>query len=153
MRRILCAVLLAVACRPAPLMDVNATPPFQPDARLVPMLTGTWEGRSYRSENDSGVPWTLIQNESMGVIVGRLSFTGSLIVPAEVKLIDATDSTVTSLIGPYYSPTIGAEVVTRVEGRHDGDRLWGTFYARPVTGGKTVRGRFEARRVKSDEPV
>lgn len=140
-------VLLVSACRPAAVYDVNATPPVRPEARLAAIYTGTWHGVSWRDGSDLAMPWTLVQYAELdGSIVGRLTFDGLTIPPAEVKLVEATDSTYAALIGPYFSPTVGADVVTRVTGTTRGDRIVGTWSAHPVAGGRTTNGRFEATR-------
>ena len=147
MRALLCLAVVLAACR-APSTDVSATPPIRLEPRLHQLYAGEWQGMSYQSNDVIGTPWSLLQTISVdGTPVGQLTFVGTTVPPASVKMIQATDSTFVSLIGPYYSPTIDREVVTRVEGRIDGRRMWGTFFARPVNGGDTQRGRFEAVRV------
>ena len=147
MRALMCLVLGLAACR-APSLDVSATPPIRLDPRLHELYAGEWHGTSYRPNDAIGTPWSLVQTISLdGTPVGQLTFLGTTIPPTAVKMLEATDSTFVSLIGPYYSPTLGREVVTRVEGKIDQSRMWGTFFARPVEGGDAQRGRFEAVRV------
>lgn len=149
MRTIVIASLALVlgACRPAAVYDVNATPPVRPEPRLAELYTGTWHGVSWRDGSDLAMPWTLVQRAELdGSIVGLLTFDGLTIPPADVKLVEATDSTYAALIGPYFSPTVGADVVTRVAGTTNGNRIVGTWSAHPVAGGKTTNGRFEATR-------
>ncbi|MGH7663788.1 MAG: hypothetical protein ACRENI_05775 [Gemmatimonadaceae bacterium] len=147
---ILLSVLALAACA-SPSIDTRSTPPLHLDPALYELYSGEWQGTSYRPGDLTGTPWTLVQSVSVdGSAAGSLTFVGTTVAPAPVKLIEANDSTFISLIGPYYSPTVNAQVVTRVEGRITRERLWGTFYARPVQGGDEVTGRFEAVRVSPD---
>lgn len=140
-------VLVLPACR-APSLDVDADPPIRIAPALQDLYSGEWHGTSFREGDAVGTPWTLVQTVSIdGTPVGRLTFVGTTIPPANVKLVQANDSSFVSLIGPYYSPTLSGDVVTRVEGNISADRMWGTFYARPVSGGDAMKGRFDAVKV------
>ena len=63
-----------------------------------------------------------------------------------------TESTFVQESEPHRSPTLKTEVVTRTEGRFAGDSMWGTYEARATSGGKTLRGRFVAKRTSNTAP-
>ena len=134
---------LALAACARPMMNVSATPPIRPDSDVAAALQGTWYGTV--DANDSVGAFSLTQLGSIdGTVVGRLAFNGSVIAPAEVKLIEATDSSYVALVGPYFDPAADADVVSRIEGRVDGDKLEGTFYTQPVAGGRVTKGKVLA---------
>jgi len=118
-------------------------------ANLAQQMTGTWEGRSFRSASDTAVPWTnVLTVGSDGALTGSLTFTGTNQPPVAMRMVALTDSTISWELGPFYSPTVGAEVTSRTEARYAGDSLWGTFEARPTAGGEPVRGTFAAKRTQ-----
>lgn len=118
------------------------------EARRAATFTGRWEGRSYRSESDTGVAWTnVVTVGADGNPVGSLTFKGSDMAPVSARTIEITDSTLVTELGPYTSPTAKAEVTTRTEGRVRGDSLWGTFEMTPTKDGDQIRGTFRAKRV------
>ena len=137
------ALALTLAACARPMMNVSATPPIRPDSDVAASLEGTWYGTV--DANDSVGAFSLTQLGSIdGTVVGRLAFSGSVIAPAEVKLVEATDSSYVALVGPYFDPAAETDVVARIEGRVDGDKLEGTFYAQPVAGGRMTKGKLLA---------
>jgi hypothetical protein len=137
------ALALALAACARPMMNVAATPPIRPDSDVAAALEGTWYGTVDAS--DSVGAFSLTQLGSIdGTVVGRLAFSGSVIAPAEVKLVEATDSSYVALVGPYFDPALDADVIARIEGRVDGDKLQGTFYTQPIAGGRVTKGKVLA---------
>ena len=110
-------------------------------------LSGIWTGTLVGPGEKEGTPFSLQQGgcATEGGATGRLDFTGTEGAPAEVKLLEASATTYVALVGPYQDPATNAELVTVLEARRAGDRLYGTYRVRPVTGGRaTTEGRFEA---------
>ncbi|MFN2399818.1 MAG: hypothetical protein ABR543_14455 [Gemmatimonadaceae bacterium] len=150
---LLVAVVVA-ACAPkdntdamadSAMMDTSAGETTE--ARRAAMFAGTWEGRSYRTDSDSGVAWAnVVTVDADGKANGSLTFKGSSMAPVAMRAMEMTDSSVVWEMGPYTSPTTKSEVTTRTEARVAGDSLWGTFEATPTKGGDKIRGRISAKR-------
>ena len=124
-------------------LDVCSAPPAMRD------LSGLWQGTVFREGETSGTPFSLVQDgddRSPHAVVGRLAFTGAEAAPANVQLLEASATTFVALVGPYRDPASNAEVVTVFEARRAGDRLYGTYRARPTTGGRATDGHFVATR-------
>jgi hypothetical protein len=129
--------------------------------RSAAKYAGTWEGRSFVSPADTGIPWTSTSNvAAAGTLSGTVTFTGSKLPPVAIQMFEITDSTAIQDIGPYTSLTSKAEVMTRVEGRVAGDSAWGTFVTLPTQGGLVTPGmssaqwkNFEVRPTAGNEPV
>jgi hypothetical protein len=160
MRCLLCTVFALAACGRADtartggaadtsLADTTPAPPA-PTATPAPgglasKLEGTWtaEGRDSGSTRTQKftITWTRAPD---GGINGKIAFS-----PGEsynVKVVSGSDSTFVYQSDPHRSPTLEAEVITRTEARLSGDSLTGNYEARAGNGGKTLRGRFTARR-------
>jgi hypothetical protein len=149
-------VCLPLACSPrddaADARDTAAEPSTGSTAsaaqRRIATHGGTWIGRTFRSDADTGIAWTNVVN-----VMPDSSLTGSLRFaeggrggPVAVTYLQMTDSTTVQELGPYYSPTVKAEVMTRVEARVSGDSMWGNYEMRPTKGGAPIRGRLAAKR-------
>ena len=113
-------------------------------------LSGVWTGTLVLSGENEGTPFSLQQGgcATEGGVTGRLDFTGTQGAPAEVKLLEASATTYVALVGPYQDPATNAELLTVLEARRAGDRMYGTYRVRPVTGGRATEGRFEAIRTE-----
>ena len=129
MRTLLLLGLIVVGCaREAP-----------PPANPAEPYAGTWEGRSAVTGSDSGATWTIQMTATAeGLVTGNLTFAGSGAAPISMRTIELSDSGIVFEMGPYTSPTAGAEVITRSTGRVSGDSLWGTFVMLPTKGGGVV---------------
>jgi hypothetical protein len=164
MRPLLCTMLVLAACTTrddasdaseaasARIATTGGT--ASPAQRRIAIHAGTWEGRTFRSDRDTGTRWTNVVN-----VLPDSSLTGSLRFAASprsaavaVTYLRVTDSTVVQELGPYYSPTVKAEVMTRVEARVRADSTWGTYEMVPTKGGPPERGRLAARRI-SKPPI
>lgn len=130
MRSLLCLSLVIAACT-----GEKPRAPVSPAARYA----GTWEGRSHRSDSDTGVAFTIqLSADSQGTLSGTLAFTGTGMPAIPVRPVAVSESTLVIEFGPYQSPTANAEVITRSEGRLVGDSLVGTYVALPTAGGGVV---------------
>lgn len=114
--------------------------------QVIEGLSGTWTGTLVGSGEREGTPFSLQQGgcDAGGDATGRLAFPGAEVAPAEVQLLEASATTWVALVGPYQDPATNAELVTVLEARRAGDRLYGTYRVRPVGGGRATEGRFEA---------
>jgi hypothetical protein len=121
-------------------------PTMCPAPQAVEGLTGTWTGTLVLSGEGTGIPFSLQQGgcAAEGDAAGRLDFTGTAGARVEVQLLEASATTYVALVGPYQDPATNAELVTVLEARRAGDRLYGTYRVRPVDGGRATEGRFEA---------
>lgn len=115
----------------------------------APPLAGTWEGRSYRDASDTGIPSRVIVSAGEdGVLRGTLYYTGVRAAPVPIRVREHTDTRFVEEIGPYHSPTVNQDVVTRATGTVKGDSAGGTFETRPAAGGDVIMsGTFRARKV------
>jgi hypothetical protein len=141
MRSVLCAALLVAACAPADKSRATAGP--------AQKYAGTWDGRSYRSESDTGTPFRIVASVAEdGTLRGTLMFTQVEAPPIPVRARQLSDTALVDEIGPYQSPTAHRRVVTTTTGRLHGDSLNGTFEMRPAEGGNAImNGRFRSKRV------
>jgi hypothetical protein len=162
MRTPLCALAVLAACLPlacspredaADTADTTATgnstaSTGSPAQRRIATHGGTWMGRTFRSDADTGIAWTNVVNVMPdSSLTGSLRFAeGGRGAPVAVTYLQMTDSTAILELGPYYSPTVKAEVMTRVEARVRGDSMWGNYDMRPTKGGAPTRGRLAAKR-------
>ena len=141
MRTLLCAGLVVAACAPGD----KSRAPSGPAAKYA----GTWEGRSFRSASDSGIPWRIVTAvTSDGSLRGTLTYTSVTAPPVPIRTRDVSDTAVVSELGPYHSLAANADVITTTVGRVRGDSLNGTFQMRPPGGGNPIMsGAFRSKRV------
>lgn len=156
MRYLLCTALLLAACerrdntrdmaQDTMATDTITSPTATPDRAMsaVPdRLLGTWTARGYDAGSKSPQRFTITWSRGPdGNLVGKIAFQ-----PGEtydVKVVSLGDTTIVYESAPHRSPTLKAQVVTRTTARFVGDSLVGTYEARAVTGGKTLRGKFTA---------
>jgi hypothetical protein len=108
-------------------------------------LLGTWRAQGYDAGSNRAQQFTITWTRAPdGGLVGTISFN-----PGEtydVKVVHTGDTTIVYESEPHHSPTLNGQVVTRTEARLLGDSLAGTYEARATEGGKTLRGRFIAKR-------
>ncbi len=143
MRTLLCAALVVAACAPKEKAGTaTAGGPAQ-------KYTGTWEGRSYRTASDTGVPFrTVMALVADGSLRGTLMYTGAPAPPVAIRVRQFTDTSFVQELGPYHSLVANQDVVTRAVGHVKGDSLHGTFEMRPPGGGDVIMtGTFRAKRV------
>ena len=132
------AVSLGLAC---------GEPPAPPVAERY---AGSWAGRSMVASSDTGTPWSMVLSVADSELAGTLTFTGTSLVPVGIRTISVTESTLVQEVGPYYSPTAKAEVVTRASATLTSDStLEGLFIMLPAAGGDTIVGTFRAKRMGS----
>ncbi len=146
MRTLLCAALVVAACAPG---EKSRTPAASAAAGPAQKYTGTWEGRSYRSQSDTGTPFRIVSTVvSDGSLRGTLMFIGINAPPVPIRTRQVTDTGLVDEIGPYNSPTMHQAVVTTATGKLRGDSLNGTFEMRPAGGGNPImNGTFRSKRV------
>ncbi len=142
MRTLLCTALVVAACAPG---EKAGTAAGGPAAKYV----GTWDGRSYRTPSDTGVPWQVIMARvADGTLRGTLTYPGTTAPPVAIRVRDYSDTGIVEELGPYHSRVADQDVVTRAVGHVTGDSLAGTFEMRPVGGGAMIlSGTFRAKRV------
>ena len=142
MRLLTCVALAAAACAPGDTSQRSV--PAGPAQKYA----GTWEGRSYRSSTDTGIPFRIVASvASDGTLRSTLTFTGITAPPIPIRTRQVTDTSLVDEIGPYHSPTANAEVVTTSTGKLRGDSLSGTFEMRPAGGGNVIMtGTFRTKR-------
>jgi hypothetical protein len=108
-------------------------------------LLGTWTAQGYDAGSKRGQQFTITWTRAPdGGLVGTIAFK-----PGEtydVKVVHTGDTTIVYESEPHHSPTLNSQVVTRTEARLVGDSLTGTYEARATEGGKTLKGRFTAKR-------
>jgi hypothetical protein len=142
MKEALLGVVLVVAgCAPG---DRRAAAPI-----AAQKYTGTWEGRSYRSPSDSGVPFrTVMALVADGSLRGTLLYPGQTAPPVPIRVREYSDTSFVQELGPFHSLVANKEVVARAVGRVIGDSLSGTFEMRPPSGGDVIMtGTFRAKKV------
>jgi hypothetical protein len=143
MRTLLCAALVLAACAPGEKAGTaTAAGPAQ-------KYIGTWEGRSYRSASDTGVPFrTTMAQVADGSLRGTLTYPGANAPPVAIRVRAFSDTSFVQELGPYHSLVAKRDVVTRAVGHPKGDSLTGTFEMRPPEGGAVIlTGTFRAKRV------
>lgn len=139
--RTLLGIVLVVAC---------ARVDIKPTASAAALkYTGTWDGRSYRSPSDTGVPWRVVMTlVADGTIRGTLTYPGTTAPPVAIRVREFSDTSLVQELGPYHSRVSDAEVMTRAVGRASGDSLHGTFEMRAPDGGAVIMsGTYRAKRV------
>ena len=141
MRTLLCAVLVAGACAPGDRSRAAAGPGAK--------YAGTWEGRSFRSASDSGIPWRIVTAVTQdGSLRGTLTYTSVTASPVPIRTREVSDTALVNELGPYHSLTADADVITTTIGKVRGDSLNGTFEMRPAGGGNPIMsGNFRSKRV------
>jgi hypothetical protein len=110
---------------------------------------GTWEGRSYRSASDTGVPWRIVSAVAQdGSLRGTMTYTSVDAPPVPMRARVTSDTALVTELGPYHSLSANADVVTTATGKLRGDSLNGTFAMRPASGGAPViHGMYRSKRV------
>jgi hypothetical protein len=165
MRFLLCTAVALAACgrtdtaREAQTADTAAAPAMAettatpappapaPDTALTARLVGSWTARGYDSGSTRPQRFTITWSRSPdGGVTGKLAFRQG--ETYNVKVVSTSDSTVVYESDPHQSPTLKAEVVTRTEAQLSGDSLTGKYEARAKEGGKTLSGRFSAKRAQ-----
>ncbi|MGH7630956.1 MAG: hypothetical protein ACREOF_16540 [Gemmatimonadales bacterium] len=159
MRYLLCAAFALAACGRADtaredqadtgVIDTTAAaapaPAPAPGAALATRLQGTWNAAGKDSGSTRTQKFTITWTQAPdGGLTGKIAFR-----PGEtynVKVVSSSDSRLVYESDPHQSPTLKAEVVTRTEARLSGDSLIGDYEARAATTGKTLRGRFTAKK-------
>ncbi len=138
MRRLLCAVFVLAAC---------ARP--ESGAAGAQKYVGTWEGRSYASPSDTGVPFrTIMAVAPDGSLRGTLMFTSVTAGPVPIRTRKLSGSKIEQEYGPYHSPRTDSDVRSSSTAQLKGDSLTGTFEMRPAEGGDVIlKGTFTAKRV------
>ena len=138
--------LAALFTRVATTDNTLASRSVGPLPQAVANLAGSWEGTLYLTDADIGIRFALVQGGTADdpAAVGQLAFAGGEEAPAAVQLLEASATTYVALVGPYIDPVTAMETVTVLEGRVTGDRLYGTYRARAVSGGHAIEGRFVA---------
>ena len=108
-------------------------------------LMGDWTARGYDEGSSKAQQFTITWSRAPdGGLTGVIAFK-----PGEtynVKVVEASDSTIVYQSDPHRSPSLKANVVTRTEAKFVGDSLVGTYEAKAQESGKVLRGRFTARR-------
>src|SRR5258708_37664167 len=108
MRTLLCAAMVLAACAPG---GRSRSSPAQKYA-------GTWEGRSFRSESDTGTPWRIVTAVAPdGSLRGTMTYTSVTAPPVPIRARDVSDTAVVSELGPYHSITAKLDVVTTTTGQ------------------------------------
>ena len=140
MRTAVYATLVAVACAPG-----EKPRPAGPAQKYA----GTWEGRSFRSSSDTGTPFRIVAHVADdGTLRSTLLFTTLQGPPIPIRARQVSDTALVNEIGPYHSPTVNEDVVTRTTGKLFGDSLNGTFEMRPAAGGNPImNGTFRTKRI------
>jgi hypothetical protein len=155
MRYLLCAALILAACeRRDTARETSVTDTLKPAADSAPervatavadRLLGSWTARGVDEGSNRAQQFTITWSRAAdGSLTGVIAFK-----PGEtydVKVVSTRDSSIVYESEPHRSPTLNAQVVTRTEARLVGDSLVGTYQAKAQTGGKTLKGRFTARR-------
>jgi hypothetical protein len=147
MRTLLCAALVVAACAPG---EKTGTPASSAATGPAAKYTGTWDGRSYRTPSDTGVPWQVIMARvADGTLRGTLLYPGVRnATPVAIRVREVSDTSIVEELGPYHSMVADKDVVTRAVGRVTGDSLNGTFEMRPPGGGAVIMtGTFRAKKV------
>jgi hypothetical protein len=141
MRTVLCVVVVVAACAAG---ERRSAAP-----NVAQKYTGTWEGRSYRSPSDSGVPFrTLMALVADGSLRGTLMYPGRTLPPVPIRVREYSDTSFVQELGPFHSLVANREVVARAVGHVKGDSLSGTFEMRPPSGGDVIMtGTFRAKKV------
>ncbi|HXL07883.1 MAG TPA: hypothetical protein VN964_13240 [Gemmatimonadales bacterium] len=144
MRSLVWAALAAAACTP------GEKPGARAPAGPAQKYAGTWEGRAFHSEADTGTPFRIVSSVAEdGSLRGTLMFPQVPEPPIPVRARQVSDTALVNEIGPYQSPAAAhRRVLTTTTGRLHGDSLNGTFEMRPAEGGNAIMsGTFRSKRV------
>ena len=151
MRYLLYTALALAACgradtaRDTRVVDTMAPAPDQAMSAVTDRLLGTWTAQGLDAGSKKGQQFTITWDRAPdGSLGGTIAFH-----PGEtykVKVVSTADSTFVYESEPHHSPTLKGKVVTRTHARLVGDSLSGTYEARAMKGGKTLKGRFVAKR-------
>src|SRR5437879_12938597 len=115
MRSVLCVARLAAACAPADKARSAAAGPAQKYA-------GTWDGRAFHSESDTGTPFRLVSSVAeVGSLRGTLMFAQVDAPPLPVRARQASDTALVGDIVPYQTPDAGRLGVTTTLATPQGD--------------------------------
>jgi hypothetical protein len=126
----------------------TAAPPvgaMTPAATSIAVPAGNWQGRSMPMDRDTVVAtWTMTTTaDSTG---WTITFPGGQPIP--MRVLSMQGDSVTIEFGPYESTTGRGRQTVRGVSRMQGDRMVGTYEARPVaTPDSVYRGRSEATRM------
>lgn len=143
MRTPLCAALILAACGTSDKSRTSIPPgPAQKYA-------GTWEGRSYQSASDTGIPWRIVSVVGQdGSLRGTMTYTSVSAPPVPMRARVASETALVVELGPYHSIATNADVVTTATGKLFGDSLNGTFAMRRAAGGAPmINGMYRSKRV------
>lgn len=139
---------LSLAACARPMLDASATAPIQPHPAVATAISGVWKGEVALG-GEGALPVTLVQGAALdGTVTGRLAFVSTPTAPAEVKLLEATDSSYAAIIGPYYDAETNTDMIARIDARLRGGALEGTLTARRLDGGRVERAKLEMRKVE-----
>jgi hypothetical protein len=146
MRTLLCAAFVVAACTPG---EKASTPASSAATGPAAKYTGTWDGRSYRTPPDTGVPWRVVMARvADGTLRGTLTYPGTTAPPVAIRVREYSDSSLVEELGPYHSMVANKDVVTRAVGHVTGDSLTGTFEMRPPGGEAVIMtGTFRAKKI------
>jgi hypothetical protein len=123
----------------------TAASPDRAMSAVPDRLLGTWTAQGYDAGSNRAQQFTITWTRAPdGGLVGTIAFQPG--VTYDVKVVSTSDTTIVYESEPHHSPTLRGQVVTRTQARLVGDSLMGTYEARATEGGKTLRGRFTAKR-------
>lgn len=136
----LCAAAVGMACGGAP------------RGAITGRYAGTWDGRWYRTTEDTGIAWRAVMSVAQdGALVGSLTLAiGGPAVP--LTTLQVTESTLVQRIGPYFIPSLDAPVTTQLRGHLGGDSLFGTYTTVAHSDEGATLGTFVARRRPAPAP-
>jgi hypothetical protein len=152
MRYLLYTAFALAACGRADTRDTRvadtaaaSAPAAEPAMSAVSdRLLGTWTAQGYDAGSKKAQQFTITWDRSPdGSLGGTIAFRRG--ETYKVKVVSAGDSTFVYESELHNSPTLKGKVVTRTHARLVGDSLTGTYEARAMKGGKTLRGRFVAK--------
>jgi hypothetical protein len=148
---------------PTPYVKLEEDQPMSPRFAFTPLpvtrseqrkpfalagLCGLWRGEMI-DERGYAQAFTLLRDASNDVAVtGRfLFFVSGDVSPTGVKLLEAANASFVALIGPYYMPEEGTNVLTVLEGVRKDAEISGRFHTRLPGRRDSIRcGRFHAHR-------
>lgn len=137
----------------SPRFAFTPLPPTRGEGRRpagLAAFAGTWRGE-LRGDTGPCESFTLLRDASANsTVAGRfLFYVSHEVAPTAVRLLEASASSFVALIGPYYDPRQGNEMITVLEGIRRGDELTGEFHTRRRGARDNVRsGRFVAVRAE-----
>ena len=134
----------------SPRFAFTPLPPARSDASRRPSaiaaLAGTWRGQFIDDDGTTESFMLLRDSTPDSAVAGRfLFFSTPTVAPTGVRLLDANERTFVALVGPYFDPAEGAEVITVLEGVRTGKTIEGRYHTRLTTWREDSRvGRFTA---------